>query len=102
MKTYDKRDEHIGFIKGIIYFPDFSELHIREFVNVEYEKNRITYAYHYMKNLKMIFRYDNASDVEAVSLVSFPHHKHLNSKRVIESDAPLIEEILDEIIDLIM
>ncbi|MDM8531621.1 hypothetical protein QUF63_10655 [Anaerolineales bacterium HSG25] len=33
--TYDKRATHEGFIRGELYFVDGSELHIREFVDVE-------------------------------------------------------------------
>ena len=99
--NYDKRDEHIGFIKGIVHFIDLSELHIREFVNVEVRVERIIYAYQYMKDKKLIFRYDNASDTKAKNLSTFPHHKHINSDNVIESKSPTLEKVLDEIIEKI-
>lgn len=100
--TYDKRDEHIGFIKGIVHFIDLSELHIREFVNVEVRVERIIYAYQYMKNKKLIFRYDNASDTKGKNLSTFPHHKHINSDNVVESESPTLDKILNEIIEKII
>ena len=53
--TYDKRGSYEGFIRGEVYFVDGSMLHIREFVDVELEVDRLTYVYQYMNpflNLK--------------------------------------------------
>jgi hypothetical protein len=44
--TYDKRSTSIGFIRGEISFLDGSQLHLREFVNVEHGIERYMYAYH--------------------------------------------------------
>ena len=78
-----------------------SELHIREFVNVDVKVERIIYAYQYMKDKKLVFRYDNASDTKAKNLSTFPHHKHINSDKIIDSEAPKLNKILDEIIEKI-
>jgi hypothetical protein len=58
--TYDKRGTHEGFIHGELYFADDSTLHLREFVDVETDINRLMYVYQYMSATKtLIFRYDN-------------------------------------------
>lgn len=44
---YDQRTKCIGFIKGTMIFLDGSELHFREFVDIETQMIRYTYAYHY-------------------------------------------------------
>ncbi len=43
--TYDKRGTHEGFLHGELYFADGSTLHLREFVDVETNINRLMYQY---------------------------------------------------------
>lgn len=71
MKTmlYDERSETKGFVRGLMHFEDGSELHLREFVDVISGIDRYKYAYHYMREGRMVFRYDNASDITARALV---------------------------------
>ena len=58
--TYDKRGSHEGFIRGEVYFVDGSILHLREFVDVEIEVERLTHVYQYMDSAKrLVFRCDN-------------------------------------------
>jgi len=86
--TYDKRSSYIGFIRGSIWLPDNSVLHIREYVNVQNDIELYMYAYQYQDaNDLLIFRYDNTPHFPNLS--TFPHHKHNgNETDVIPSICP--------------
>lgn len=92
----DKRSLYIGLIEGKISFLDGSALHFVEFVNVKSAVNRYKYSYHYQQaGGELLFRYDMAPHHR--DIVTFPHHKHTSSGQVIESFAPELNQILDEI-----
>lgn len=95
--TYDKRSTSIGFIRGDISFLDGSQLHLREFVNVEHGTERYMYAYHYQRpDGALVFRYDNTPHFPA--LATFPHHKHEASEaNVVAASPPDLQAILTEI-----
>ena len=94
---YDERSETKGFIKGILFFDDGSELHVREFVDVSAGVDRYKYSYHYSRGAQLIFRYDNSADITARDLATYPHHKHVGN--IIQaSTAPSLQEVLDEIV----
>jgi len=97
--TYDKRSTYEGFIRGEIYFLDGSVLHIREFVDVESDVERLLYVYHYMDSSKrLIFRYDNTGHHKKLGLPTYPHHKHNGcEEKVVASKAPDLATVLDEI-----
>jgi hypothetical protein len=99
----EKRTDTIGLIRGNIYFRDRSLLHIREFVDVEIFIDRGKYTYQYMSQEgNLIFRYDNAPHHQKLNLSTFPHHKHDRFEdNVIVSDAPLLEDICQEIQQII-
>ena len=92
----DKRSFYIGVVEGEIRFTDNSLLHFIEFVNVKEGVSRYKYSYHYQdKAEKVVFRYDMAPHHKEIK--TFPHHKHLGSEKVIESLAPSLGEVLQEI-----
>ncbi len=95
--TYDKRSTSIGFIRGDISFLDGSQLHLREFINVEHGTERYMYAYHYQRpDGTLVFRYDNTPHFPA--LATFPHHKHEASEaNVAAASPPDLQAILTEI-----
>lgn len=93
---YDQRSTTMGFIRGLLHFEDGSELHLREFVDVSYGLERYKYSYHYMREGRMIFRYDNAADITARELRTYPHHKHVG-ETIEESHAPTLQAVLEEI-----
>lgn len=97
--TYDKRGKYEGFINGEIFFVDDSILHMREFVDVGNDVNRLMYIYQYMSEAKtLIFRYDNTGHHRKLLLSTYLHHKHEGSEEnVIPSSAPVLEEVLKEI-----
>jgi hypothetical protein len=99
--TYDKRSTSIGFIRGVIYFLDGSQLHLREFVNVEHSVERYMYAYHYQRpDGALVFRYDNTPHFP--TLATFPHHKHeAHEASVVKAFPPDLQIILSEIHNLI-
>ena len=92
----DKRSFYIGVVEGEIRFTDNSFLHFIEFVNVKEGVNRYKYSYHYQdKAEKVVFRYDMAPHHKEIK--TFPHHKHMGSEEVVESIAPSLSEVLQEI-----
>jgi hypothetical protein len=101
--TYDKRGSHEGFIHGQVYFLDGSILHLREYVDVETNLDRIVYAYQYMtSDEQLVFRYDNTGHHKKQKLSTYPHHKHAgNGDNVIESTSPDLAAVLKEIEPLI-
>ncbi len=93
--TKDKRSLYIGLIAGQIEFTDGSSLHFVEFADAE-ANDRYKYSYHYQdRNGNMIFRYDMAPHHRDIS--TFPHHKHIGAESVVESNAPDLLKILEEI-----
>lgn len=97
--NYQKREDCVGFLRGNIYFKDGSYLHVREFIDVEFGRDRGKYSYQYMdKSNQLIFRYDNARHHQKLNLPNYPHHKHDGSEdNIIPSNAPTLEDILKEI-----
>lgn len=101
--TYDKRGSYEGFIRGEVYFADDSILHLREFVDAEFDADRLTYAYQYMDpTRKLVFRYDNTGHHKKLNLPTYPHHKHEGSEHnVVVSPAPDLSAVLSEIETLV-
>lgn len=95
---YDERSETQGFIRGLLHFDDGSELHMREFVDVSVDIDRYKYAYHYMRQDRLIFRYDNSADITARDFTTYPHHKHV-ANIIEESIAPSLADVLAEIVE---
>ncbi|MBI1877333.1 MAG: hypothetical protein HYR94_03710 [Chloroflexi bacterium] len=101
--TYDKRGTHEGFIHGELYFADGSTLHLREFVDVETNINRLMYVYQYLSSAKtLIFRYDNTGHHKKLNLPTYPHHKHEGTQdNIVPSAGPDLTAVLTEIEQLI-
>jgi len=99
----EKSDTHEGFIVGTIYFVDASFLHFREFAYVETTIERGMYSYHYMDaSSNLIFRYHNTRHHKKLNLPNYPHHKHDGSEEnVISSNAPMLADVLNEIVRLL-
>jgi Family of unknown function (DUF6516) len=95
----DKRGMYEALIRGKIDFQDNSLLYFREFVYVEITIDRKMYSYQYMNSENnLIFRYDNTEHHRKLNLPTFPHHKHDGSEdNVIQSDAPFLAEVLNEV-----
>ena len=97
----EKRSFYIGIIEGRIRFSDDSTLHFIEFMNVKENVNKYKYSYHYQDKMRnLIFRYDVAP--HHMEIKTFPHHKHLYSKEVIEASEPTLKEVLQEIVDFLI
>jgi len=96
----DKRSLYIGIIEGEIRFIDESVLYFIEFVNVKERQDKYTYSYHYQsRDGRLVFRYDMAPHHKEIE--TYPHHKHLNTERVVKSPIPSLKEVLYEIEELI-
>jgi len=95
--AFDKRDAHIGAIRGDLALVDESRLHLREYVNLEADPVRLKYAYHYQDaEGNFIFRYDNTPHYP--ELPNSPHHKHEQTEATVKpSNAPTLKEVLAEI-----
>ena len=90
----DRRSSLRGFISGSLTFKDGSELHFREFIDLNRFEPRIKYAYHYQaQDSSIVFRYDNAAHKPAL-----PQAEHKHTIHGVElSDVPTLEQVLDEI-----
>jgi hypothetical protein len=63
----DRRSPQRGFISCSLTFQDCSELHFREFIDMNCLEPRLKYAYHYQaQDNSLIFRYDNAAHKPAL------------------------------------
>jgi len=82
-----------------IYFIDGSALHLREFIDVETDVDRLIYVYQYMNpDKELVFRYDNTGHHKELNLRTRPHHKHEgNEYNIRASSAPDLMAILKEI-----
>lgn len=94
---FDSRGPAAGFVRGVVFCPDDSQLHFREFVSTQLNVERFTYVYHYQAaDGSMIFRYDNTPHFPSLS--SFPHHKHLSDGvSVVACSAPTLAHVLAEV-----
>ena len=107
IKTFEieteKRADTLGLIRSNVTFIDGSRLYIREFVEIEISINRGKYSYQYINQKgDLIFRYDNAPHHQKLNLPSFPHHKHDRQEdKIITSNAPFLEEVIQEIEQII-
>jgi hypothetical protein len=101
--TYDKRSTYEGFIRGELIFVDGSTLHVREFVDVEMDVERLAYAYQYMTaDQQLVFRYDNTGHHRRLELSTYPHHKHIGEEgQVMDSSAPDLTAVLSELEPLV-
>ena len=97
--AYDKRSTHEGYLRGEIFFLDGSVLHFREYVDVEGERERISYTYQYMDSSgKLVFRYDNTGHHRRLNLPTYHHHRHEGkSEEVMASPGPDLAAVLHEI-----
>ena len=92
-----RKSDNVFYINLKIHFINNSELHVREYVDVEHRK----YSFHWQSsNGDLIIRWDNAPHFP--DLITFPHHKHLASGDVTESYNISLEEILEFIKDEIL
>lgn len=91
----DGRSITSGFLVGILFFADGTELHFREYVDLSAPTPRQMYAYHYQDaDGQLIFRYDNA-----VHRPSLPEREHKHaSDGVIVTLPPTLEQVIDEIL----
>ena len=97
----DIRTANEGFFKARLHFIDDSILDFREYVNIEHDKvERYTYSFHYYRIKQIIFRYDNTP--HHPQLLSFPHHKHLNTGEVVACKAPNLLDVLTEIENIVL
>ena len=90
------RSPHIAHISGYVVFRANWILEFDEII--EQEKTEVVkrkYRYHLMNRAnQLIFRYDNVPHFP--KLKTHPHHKHIKDN-VMESDAPGLLEVIDEI-----
>lgn len=99
----DRKTQDMAFISGHINFIDGSTLDFKEFVEkIDEEIEKYKYGYNYRKDDHVFFRYDNALDPGARCLNSFPHHKHIEDSRIVDSHAVGLEEVLAEILQHIL
>ena len=81
----------------MVEFLDGTELHLREYVNLEFVEPRLMYAYHYQSREKqLIFRYDNARHNKP----TLPFREHLHtSEGVVYAPPPPLNDVLVKILE---
>lgn len=102
--SYDRRGTYEGYIRGELHMLDGSTLHVREYVDVEIDIDRLSYAYHFTAaDGRLHFRYDNTDHHRHLNLSTHPHHKHNGSEEnVVASHAPSLADVLSEIETMII
>ncbi|MEA3360277.1 MAG: DUF6516 family protein [Thermodesulfobacteriota bacterium] len=94
---FDQRTKYIGFLKGTVSFRDGSELHFKEFIDTEARITKYKYGYHYQKDDRLIFRYDNHPHPARKDTPS--HHKHVSYEdNVVSASIPGLEDVLKEVV----
>ena len=94
---FDQRTKYIGFVKGTLSFRDGSELHFKEFIDTEARITKYKYGYHYQKDDRLIFRYDNHPHAARKDTPS--HHKHISDQdNVVSASIPDLEDVLKEVV----
>ena len=94
--TFDKRTDSTGYIRGEVHYIDDKVLHLREFVALGNEPQRLLYVYLLLDQPgQMIFRYDNSGHHR--DLPTFPHHKHSGPSGTVSAcNEPDFTAVLDE------
>lgn len=91
----DQRSLTRGFLAGILFFADSTELHFREYLDFSVPEPRQMYVYHFQDaDGQLIFRYDNAVHRPALPA---REHKHTPNDIVVVLP-PTLEEVIDEIL----
>jgi len=94
---FDQRTKYIGFVKDTLSFRDGSELHFKEFIDTEARITKYKYGYHYQKDDRLIFRYDNHPHPARKDTPS--HHKHISDQdNVVSASIPDLEDVLKEVV----
>ena len=94
---FDQRTKYVGFIRGTLIFRDCSELHFKEFIDIEAGITKYKYGYHYQKGDRLIFRYDNHPHPARKNIPS--HHKHVSDEEnVVPASIPDLEDVLKEVV----
>ena len=94
---FDQRTKYVDFIRGILIFRDGSELHFKEFIDIEAGITKYKYGYHYQKGDRLIFRYDNHPQPARKNIPSY--HKHVSDeKNVVPASIPDLEDVLKEVV----
>ncbi|MBX3001299.1 MAG: hypothetical protein KF893_22450 [Caldilineaceae bacterium] len=90
-------DDFNGLVRGRVFFWAESFLDLYEVVSTELGYPvRISYAYTYLYDGNLVFRYDNAP--HHPEIVTFPHHKHIGPQdRLAPSDQPSLSQVLVEV-----
>lgn len=92
----DTRTSFEGFFKANVRWIDGSFLSLREYVNTSGESVvRYAYSFHYQKEQRLIFRYDNTPHYPG--LPEFPHHKHTSDGQVVACTPPTLADVIREI-----
>ena len=97
--TIDRKTHDIAFLSGIIEFRNGTALDFKEFIESKGRPSKkYLYGYNHRRSGIVIFRYDNSPDPHAKKLKTFPHHKHLQTGELIESDSRIdLSAVLEEI-----
>jgi hypothetical protein len=94
---FDQRTKYVGFIRGTLIFRDGSELHLKEFIDIEAGITKYKYGYHYQKGDRLIFRYDNHPHPARKDIPS-PHKHVSDEENIVPASIPDLEDVLKEVV----
>ncbi len=97
---YEERPPGAGLVKGTLFFAEGSQLDFKEFIITQPALHVVKYAYHYLKENLLIFRYDNANDPTARDLPTYPSPKHI-ATGILPAAKPSLRQVLQEIVSQI-
>jgi hypothetical protein len=97
--TIDRKTRDIAFLPGTIEFRNGTVLDFKEFSESKGTAvEKYVYGYNHRRGSTTIFRYDNSPDPRARQLMTFPHHKHVEPDKLVESNILIdLSAVLDEI-----
>lgn len=98
--SFDEISEEECYIRGILILTGGLELHIAEYVITEPDIRRLKYRYHLQSpESKLIVRWDNAPHHPEID--THPDHFHISEKKVKQSPAMDIPQVLAAVLTFI-
>lgn len=98
--SFDEISEEECYIRGVLVLIGNYQLHIAEYVVTEPDIRRLKYRYHLQSpESKLIARWDNAPHHPEID--SHPDHFHISEKKVKQSPAMDIPQVLAAVLTFI-
>jgi hypothetical protein len=89
----------IAFLSSTLELRNGTVLDFEEFIEGKGTvADKYVYGYNHRRGSTIMFRYDNSPDPRARQLKTFPHHKHVEQDKLVESNILIdLSAVLEEI-----